>query len=159
MAECSRTVTASRRSKRCTLSNKVEAVTVLEHSATRRLLAVLRTWNTSELAVLRQIPVELRDSSSIQEISEADVYTRTLGIEWNTRGGDYFRLTVCETQCHTKRELVSEIAKIYDVLGWFSPSTVCMKILLQRVWERKIDWDKLVPPEIMEHGNSGVDTV
>ena len=36
---------------------------------------LLRKWNTSELAVLKHIPVELRDSSTIQEISEADVYT------------------------------------------------------------------------------------
>ena len=113
---------------------------------------LLRKWNTSELAVLKNIPTELRDSSTIQEISEADVYTRTLGIEWNARG-DYFRLTVGEapsSECLTKRKLVSEIAKIYDVLGWFAPSTVCMKILLQRVWERKIEWDELVPPEILE---------
>ena len=34
----------------------------------------LRKWNTSELAILKHIPVELRDLSAIQEISEADVY-------------------------------------------------------------------------------------
>ena len=56
----------------------------------------LQKWNTSELAVLKHIPVELRDSSAIQEISEADVDTRTLGIEWNTHG-DYFRLTIAST--------------------------------------------------------------
>ena len=113
---------------------------------------LLRKWNTSELAVLKHIPANLRDSSTIQEISEADVYTRTLGIEWNAHG-DYFRLTVGETpssECLTKRKLVSEIAKIYDVLGWFAPCTVSMKILLQRVWERKIEWDELVPYEIKE---------
>ena len=45
---------------------------------------------------------------------------------------------------------MSEIAKIYDVLGWFSPSTVAMKILLQRVWERKIEWDDPVSQDIQE---------
>ena len=35
----------------------------------------------------------------------------------------------------TKRTLASDIAKIFDVLGWFS------KILLQKLWQHKIDWD------------------
>ena len=33
----------------------------------------------------------------------------------------------------TKRKLVSDIAKVFDVLGWFAPSTIKVKILLQRV--------------------------
>ena len=101
---------------------------------------------------MKHIPVELRDSSTIQEISQADVYTRTLGLEWNARE-DYFRLTVGEmpsSDSLTKRKLVSEIAKIYDVLDWFTPSTVSTKILLQRVWERKIEWDDPVPQDIPE---------
>lgn len=54
------------------------------------------------------------------------------------------------TDCLTKRKLVSEIAKTYDVLGWFAPSTVSMKILLQRAKERKIEWDNAVPSDIQE---------
>ena len=50
----------------------------------------------------------------------------------------------------TKRFLVSDIAKVYDVPGWFSPTTIKMKILLQKVWERKIDWDDEVPSDILE---------
>lgn len=112
----------------------------------------LRKWNTSESAVLKQIPAELRDASATQEIREADVFTRTLGIEWSA-SEDYFRLTVGEAPSSdslTKRKLVSEIAKIFDVLGWFAPCIVSMKILLQRVWERKTDWDDLVPFDIKE---------
>ncbi len=42
----------------------------------------------------------------------------------------------------TKRALVSDIAKIFDVLSWFSPSTIKAKILLQQ------DWDEPVPSQI-----------
>ena len=42
------------------------------------------------------------------------------------------------------------IAKVYDVLGWFSPCIIKVKILLQKVWERKIDLDDKVPPDILE---------
>ena len=50
----------------------------------------------------------------------------------------------------TKRKLVSDVAKVFDVLGWFAPATVRMKILLQRLWEQNIDWDDPVPAGIGE---------
>jgi len=37
------------------------------------------------------------------------------------------------------------LARSFDVLGWFSPSTVKAKILLQRVRESRIDWDDPPP--------------
>ncbi len=64
---------------------------------------------------------------------------------------DHFRLTVAKLRLApniTKHVLVSDVAKTFDVLGWFLPSTIVVKILLQRLWELKIDWDYLVPPEI-----------
>lgn len=48
----------------------------------------------------------------------------------------------------TKRALVSNVAKIFDVLGWFSPTIIKVKILLQRVWQTKLDWDDPVPSQI-----------
>ena len=111
---------------------------------------LLRKWNSSEATVLEQIPTELKDLSPTQEISVADTYTRTLGVEWNATT-DHFRLTIGSMpQLHilTKRSLVSDVAKTFDVLGWFSPSIILMKILLQQTWEMKIGWDDPVSDEI-----------
>ena len=36
------------------------------------------------------------------------------------------------------------------MLGWFSPVIAAMKILLQRLWECKIDWDESVPQDIRD---------
>ena len=113
---------------------------------------LLWKWNSSDSMVLQHIPSELRDACATQEIHEADVYTKTLGIEWNAHG-DYFRLAVGAMphfDILTKRKLVSDVAKTFDVLGWFSPSIVPMKILLQRTWERKIDWDDPIPQDLYE---------
>ena len=79
-------------------------------------------------------------------------YTKTLGIEWNSRL-DQFQITVNKlSQCDkvTKRGFVSDIAKTYVVLGWFSPTIIKVKILLQRVWESGVDWDQEIPQNITE---------
>nr|XP_033203622.1 uncharacterized protein LOC117164590 [Bombus vancouverensis nearcticus] len=43
---------------------------------------------------------------------------------------------------------VSEIAKIYDPLGLLAPVIVRAKMLLQRIWSSKIDWDESLPIEL-----------
>ena len=111
---------------------------------------LLRKWSSSDPAVSNSIPLELRATQSTHHIPSPEEYTKTLGIEWNA-SLDHFRLTVASlpaTVNVTKRTLISDIAKIFDVLGWFSPSIIKAKILLQRLWESKIGWDDMLPPVI-----------
>ena len=66
---------------------------------------------------------DLCHAQSFHPIPDPDEYTKTLGVQWNS-GIDHFRLTVVEfpkTENLTKRLLVSDIARTFDVLGWFSP--------------------------------------
>jgi hypothetical protein len=114
---------------------------------------LLRKWNSSSPAVLESIPAELHDSQTSLTISETDeTYTKTLEIEWHSVM-DHFRLDVSNhhpADSLTKRRLVSDIAKTYDVLGWFAPAIVKVKILLQRLWESKVGWDDPVPEPIKD---------
>ena len=113
---------------------------------------LLRKWNSNDPSVLQSIPEELRDSSIVQTISESNEYTKTLGLEWNVCM-DQFRITISDlppTDSVTKRIVVSDIAKVFDALGWFSPVIIKMKILLQRIWESKVNWDDPVPDDIHE---------
>ena len=49
--------------------------------------------------------------------------------------------------CHwTKRVIVSDVAKVFDVLAY---CTVKMTILLQRLWDAKIDWDDPTPDNLL----------
>lgn len=98
--------------------------------------------NSSEPEVLQAIDPDLRDSIEVLTISGGEAYMKTLGLEWNTTM-DNFRLTVgnlLSPELITKRVLVSNVARIFDVLGWFSPTVIKMKTLLQRLWESKLDW-------------------
>ena len=112
---------------------------------------LLCKWNSSRPVVLEAIPAELRASQTSLPISSTeDVYTKTLGVEWHSVM-DHFRLDVNNhtlTGSLTKRTLVSDIARTYDVLGWFAPVIIKLKILLQRLWESKVAWDDPVPKAI-----------
>ena len=113
---------------------------------------LLRKWNSNDPAILQHISSELKDSQTMHTITDVETYTKTLGIEWNTTS-DHFRLTIADLPPLTnvtKRLLVSDIAKTFDVLGWFSPTIIKVKILLQRLWELKVDWDEPVPHIIKE---------
>ena len=45
---------------------------------------------------------------------------------------------------------MSDIVKTFDVLGWFSPAIIVVKILLQCLWEERIPWDDPVPTDIRD---------
>ena len=112
---------------------------------------LLRKWNSNEVTVLQGVAPELRECGDVHSISDTNDYTKTLGLEWNTVT-DQFCLTVSNfpaTEVVTKRILVSDIAKVFDVPEWFSPATICMKILLQRLWQG-VDWDDSVPKAVEE---------
>ena len=100
---------------------------------------LLRKWKSSEPAVLQHVPPHLLDRQPSQAIPEPDGFSKALGVEWSP-SLDCFRLTIAKfspREVVTKRALVSDIAKTFDVLGWFAPVIVKVKVLLQQVWEPK----------------------
>ena len=114
---------------------------------------VLRKWNSSSPALLESIPPDLGDAQTSLTISSSEeAYSKTLGIEWHS-ALDHFHLSVTNhapPKALTKRSLTSDIAKTYDILGWFAPAIIKVKILLQKVWEARIDWDDDVPQPIVD---------
>ena len=113
---------------------------------------LLRKWKSSEPDVLAGLPSHLLDIQSLQTLPDPDHFVKALGVEWSATS-DLFRLTVSsfpQVDTLTKRVLISSIARIFDVLGWYAPSVIKVKILFQRLWEERVDWDDPVPPEIEE---------
>lgn len=81
--------------------------------------------------------------------------TKVLGIWWNTERDTLpikinFDLTA---KAETKRQIIAEIATVYDPLGLITPMIV--KVLVQRIWqksnqEKKYGWDEKLPVEFIE---------
>ena len=54
----------------------------------------------------------------------------------------------------TKRNIVSLVGRFYDPLGYLAPVVVQFKLFLRDLCEPKIDWDQLLPGELMDSWKS-----
>ena len=50
----------------------------------------------------------------------------------------------------TKLTLLSDIAKIYDILGFLGPLVVLGRLLVQEAWENNWNWDTILPVDFTE---------
>ncbi|XP_063378248.1 uncharacterized protein LOC134665279 isoform X1 [Cydia fagiglandana] len=77
--------------------------------------------------------------------------SKTLGLGW-TNNTDEFHYTAKIQQDNnepiTKRKILSVISQMYDPLGLLSPAIIIAKILLQKLWLCRFDWDSEVPEEV-----------
>ena len=80
-------------------------------------------------------------------------HPKALGVEWDsTQDTMATFLTLPDKYVSTKRGVISDVARTFDVLGWLSPTMIQMKILYQKLWELKLAWDDEIPPEyIAQH--------
>ncbi|XP_063913270.1 uncharacterized protein LOC135129931 [Zophobas morio] len=77
--------------------------------------------------------------------------TKTLGVLWHNDTDTITFSTngkISSQPQVTKRAILSTIAKIFDPLGLVSPITVTAKIILQKIWALKINWDESLPADL-----------
>ena len=101
--------------------------------------------------MLATIPEELKEKEPVTELKFPGDCLKALGVHWDTDQDTLHVSTPNIQLCGelTKHKLVSDVAKTYDVLGWFAPAVFFAKCLLQRTWEARISWDDPVPKEIL----------
>ncbi|XP_075157882.1 uncharacterized protein LOC142231148 [Haematobia irritans] len=105
----------------------------------------LRKWITNSKDLLETIPVEHRHPSLTLDFDQSHI-VKTLGIQWNTCDDCFFfKSQLTEPVLATKRSILSEAARLYDPLGWLTPTTVIAKSIFKSLWEHGIDWDSEIP--------------
>ncbi|XP_046142332.1 uncharacterized protein LOC123987949 [Osmia bicornis bicornis] len=104
----------------------------------------IRQWASNHKPLLHGLPeqhinkrLHLGESSTI----------KTLGVVWDSTDDTirYSVTNIIPTKSVTKRSISSVIARIYDPLGLLGPVIIVAKILLQKIWTMKIDWDESLP--------------
>ncbi|XP_053685940.1 uncharacterized protein LOC128735483 [Sabethes cyaneus] len=134
-----------------------EEEAVLRVWEVKQLLAAgafpIRKWSSNSSAVLESVLEE--DREKLIKISENDMYegSRALGIFWNTKSDTFTFESWPEEliqQPLTKRQVLSEISRLFDPLGLVSPVIVRAKLVMQRLWSCKMDWDDEIEGDILQ---------
>ena len=95
---------------------------------------------------------ERKEAATLHGVSEEKV----LGVAWNNHT-DVFTFKVKpelrlfqEPTLLSKRTILSQVARIYGPICFASACLIRAKIGLQELWEKGVDWDEKLPPEIQE---------
>lgn len=100
----------------------------------------LRKWCSNEPTFLDRIP------EIDQETKALVSYVKTLGISWSAIN-DVFSYEISvpiDTRPTTKRQITSEVAMLFDPLGWITPVMLRAKNIIQNLWKEGKDWDAIV---------------
>ncbi|KMQ87175.1 hypothetical protein RF55_13617 [Lasius niger] len=136
-----------------TEANSMEEALVIRAQITALLKSggfALRKWISNSEELLKGFS-ESSISNTILELDK-DGTAKTLGIKWNP-SKDVLQYTICvqasETSACIKRSILSSIfAQIFDPLGLLGPVIVTAKIMIQKLWKLRIDWDESLPSDI-----------
>jgi len=108
----------------------------------------LRKWASNCQELLQNIP-DSASEQSVLTLSKSE-HLSTLGLQWHSVN-DTLQYQVKQStpsNTVTKRTILSSVARIFDPLGLLGPVIIVAKILIQKLWLLKLDWDETVPVEI-----------
>lgn len=110
----------------------------------------LRKWASNCSSLLEDTPPEHCQSSSLSFDPESCHSVKVLGLEWNpVADGFSFTVRSIHEKC-TKRSVLSELARIFDPVGFLTPLTFAFKCIVQKLWSLGLDWDDPAPHNIAE---------
>ncbi|XP_044018535.1 uncharacterized protein LOC122859161 [Aphidius gifuensis] len=112
---------------------------------------LLKKWFSNNDTILSVVPPEDREHSSTLNIQDVEVF-KQLGVQWH-RKNDTFTFSSPSVSNNTrlnatKREVLSKVAQLFDPLGWITPVIVTGKIFLQKLWNKRVDWDEQLDNEL-----------
>lgn len=109
----------------------------------------LQKWSSNSSNLMRAIK-EGQDSKDVREI-KLDEISKILGLTWN-KNTDEFEYTVNLPPLEppvTKRKVISDIARLFDPLGFLAPVITIAKVFIQRLWLCGIGWDEELPASLL----------
>ncbi|XP_055918591.1 uncharacterized protein LOC129950692 [Eupeodes corollae] len=110
----------------------------------------LRKWASNSSTFLSTFEAESLEILS--DLPMGDSSVKLLGLVWDTEA-DIFKFSLQLPSLRSqisKREVLSDIARIFDPLGLLSPTVIKMKLFMQKLWLKGVSWDSIIPSELYE---------
>lgn len=109
----------------------------------------IRKWSSNKKDLTNCL-----DNTAKELCTDSDSSLKTLGILWCPLQDTLsIKVAALPSSVNSKRSLLSEVAKLFDPLGWISPTIIKMKILLQKLWLAGLNWDEPLPEVIQSEWN------
>ena len=120
------------------------------NSLLQKIGMTLRKWRSSSPELLATIPTELLEKEPVQLLASPKDSPKTLGIHWDTASDQLHVPTPPPSTVHrpSKRQVSSQIARVYDIMGFFSPAVLQLKLILQQLWRNGSSWDDPLPDSL-----------
>ncbi|GFR32494.1 uncharacterized protein TNCT_726181, partial [Trichonephila clavata] len=119
----------------------------------------LRKWSASNPLLLPDSMCQDKDLSY-----SSSTETKTLGLLWKPHPDSFaFKISPMTSNCDslivTKKSVISTIARIFDLLGLIGPVVRRAKILLQSLWQLKLDWNYPLSSNLVSYWKSFIDAL
>jgi len=122
-----------------------ELIAVLGRSALE-----LKKWSSSSPCVLSEIVAYDRVPDVINPDDEEGCMVKVLELRWESVK-DVFGFDVHPvTKFVIKRSVLSTIATIFDLIGFFAPVMFHVKHIMQQVWKAELRWDDSLPDNLVQ---------
>lgn len=110
----------------------------------------LQKWNSNCKNVMDKIR-DKNDQNLQAEPINLNKTIKVLGVSW-CRETDNFVYTVDLPEPKeqiTKRQVLADVARLYDPEGWIAPVVVNAKKFIQTLWKSGLSWDHCLPDDIL----------
>lgn len=109
----------------------------------------LRKWRSNSPEFLSRLSTKSAEESTL-EILPVEC-CKALGLLWDSVKDTFiFKVDLKFNDVITKRNFLSQSAKLFDPLGLLSPCTISIKIFYQQLWALKLGWDTPFPDKLQE---------
>lgn len=110
----------------------------------------LQKWSTNCEELLVYIKKESQKMDQSFTFKQGEMI-KVLGIAWN-KNTDMFEYNLHlpeRTDIVTKRKVLSDIARLYDPMGWIAPVIMNAKVFIQQLWKSDLNWDDNLSEDLL----------
>ncbi|CAA9998760.1 unnamed protein product [Nesidiocoris tenuis] len=110
----------------------------------------LRKWASNHPDLLKGLPTDhlLPLNESVDFRIDDEKSLKILGLSWNPTSDSFHFAVSPIPEIRTKRELASQIGRVFDPLGWIMPVAVKARTIQRAVCLAGYDWDDVISAEL-----------